>query len=151
MPVGEILITCLKAIPGLKAVIDFFARRRSPRGAAMGMSIPRYGWDVLREMEYEGVIWHVQTKRRHSVDSVAYIFDDRVPSAEDIHVDRTPYCPQTSCRVSLEERKRPWWRGGRYKWYCVGCGFEKVSKIPMYQASRRAEKKVQGQYRVHGY
>lgn len=114
--------------------------KRKPKGPIGAIVyVPPYGWTPIGDFVFEGVSW---TKYRER-DPVGFSQLHSLGGADRFYdlaymVSRTPSCPK--CGVQLEEQKRPWYKTGKYMWLCVGCGFEKISKISMSVAADRAER-----------
>jgi hypothetical protein len=141
--ISEIIAAIRLAIEAVPKLV-----KKKERSAGAAFFVPAYGWREIGTMEYEGVIWPIYTEREspHRT-TLERIYSDDDTDERRIEVSSTAICPNNDCRVALEEQERHWYQHSKFKWICVGCGFEKLSKMSMYNTSIRAQRIAQVKFR----
>ncbi|MBA4377031.1 MAG: hypothetical protein C0401_12790 [Anaerolinea sp.] len=98
--------------------------------AASPMSYPRGGYHHISTIKYEGVRWNMQSTTPDPWGQ----HRQGILGSGDIDVERPPMCP--NCPTELLESRTIF---GRYRWYCVSCGFVKTSHESYWKVAERAD------------
>lgn len=95
-------------------------------------SIPPYGWEELKRISHDNVIWVVLRDGRSR--DANRLFPRNDPRPSQICIKTPAVCP--NCTTELKETRRFW---GGFTWHCINGDFKKHSKVSFYKASKDVE------------
>ncbi|GEM_PF-2761321 len=96
-------------------------------------SIPPDGWEELKRISHDNVIWVVLRDGRGR--DANRLFPRNDPRPREICIKTPAVCP--NCETELKETRRFW---GGFTWHCIKCEFKKHSKASFYEASKNVER-----------
>lgn len=100
------------------------------------------GWEDLGVEEWSDVLWRVRIPAK--LPSRNFMDTSPAINLDKIDVQTPPLCKE--CETELEELNSFW---GKYIWNCVGCGFNKKSKLSFFEAADNAKKRIKGKMRLN--